>query len=355
MDLVRIILRNQFFHLKKVLLTVFLVGLMFFVPAASMLLTGHIKGLAERPLQSLQTELILQNDRGGKNAEDIRTTGIMLPFNLQPFPLLIAREKLNSVGEIKQYSSALVLWQFDLNNTRTIIALNTEEPQMGLRRIESFLMPGGRFFSSNDASEVILERHFAKLYKYDVNKEFELAGENYKIVGTVDFKEQSNLSTASIFLPYKTGLRVSNQKEPVINQVFLSLNSASDMATVGKKAEGLFPGYSLITKDNLLKNLSSFNQFIYRFGSLFVMTVTPISLLLVVWILKMYRLDFRYQTEILKTMGWPRKDVFSWLFYDTSIMVCAGLILATVLMFLLSWEVLPRLQTAPILNQGFKL
>jgi cell division protein FtsX len=355
MDLIRMIISNQLFYSKKVLLTVLLTGLMFFVPAASVVLTSHIKQLAEKPLRSLQTELILQNDRAGSKSEEIRTTGIILPFNLPPFPAAAAGEKLKTIGEIQRYSSALVLWQFALNNTRTIIALNRDEPQVGLRRIESFIMPGGRFFSGNAAREVILERHFAKLYKHEVNKAFELAGENYTIVGIVDFQEQSNLSTASIFIPYEIGLRLSHQKEPVVNQIFLSLKTSSDSEAVSRKAELLFPGYSLITKDSLLKNLSSFNQFLYRFGNYFVMTITPVSLLLVLWILKIHRLDFRYQGELLKTMGWPKKDRLLWSFYDTSILAGAGLVLAFVLTVLLSWQVLPGLQSAPILDQGFKL
>jgi cell division protein FtsX len=355
MSVAGIILRNQLFYIRKVLLTVFLTGLMMFIPIAAVVLTNHIKGLAERPLQSLQTELILQNDRNGGKAEEIRTTGTILPFDLQAFPLNTTRERLKDIDEIRQYSSALVLWQFDLNNTRTLIALNTDEPQVGLRKIESFLMPGGRFFSGNDAREVILERHFAKLYQYEVNNAFELAGRKYTIAGIVDFKEQSNLSTASIFLPYETGLKLSGQKEPVVNQVFISLRSSSDMTAVSHKVEDLFPGYSLITRDSLLKNLSSFNQFLYRFGSAFVLTVLPVSLLLIVWILKIYRLDFQYQADILRTLGWPKKDIFTWLFYDTAIVAGAGLVLALVLAIFLTGGLLPMLQNAPMLDQGFKL
>ena len=355
MSVAGIILRNQLFYIRKVLLTVLLTGLMMFIPIAAVVLTNHIKGLAERPLRSLQTELILQNDRNGGKADEIRTTGVILPFNLQAFPLNTMRERLKDIGEVKQYSSALVLWQFDLNNTRTLIALNTDEPQVGLRKIESFLMRGGRFFSGNAAREVILERHFAKLYKYEVNNAFELAGRKYLIVGIVDFKEQSNLSSASIFLPYETGLMLSGQKEPVVNQVFISLQSSSDMTAVSHKVENVFPGYSLITRDSLLKNLSSFNQFLYRFGSAFVLTILPVSLLLIVWILKIYRLDFQYQTDILRTLGWPKKDIFTWLFYDTAIVAGAGLVLAFVLAVLLTGGLLPMLQNAPILNQGFKL
>jgi cell division protein FtsX len=355
MRMTGIILRNQLFHIRKVLLAVFLTGLMLFIPIAAVVLTDHIKWLAERPLQSLQTELILQNDRSGSKAEDIRTTGIILPFNLQAFSLGTLRERLSTINEIRSFSSALVLWQFDLNNTRTIITLNTEEPQVGLRKIESFLLPGGRFFSSNAAQEVILERHFAKLYRYEVNGAFELAGRMYTIAGIVDFKEQSNLSTASIFLPYETGLQLSGHKDPLVNQVFISLRSSSDMTAVSRSVEALFPGYSLVTKDSLLKNLSSFNQFLYRFGTAFVLTILPVSLLLIVWVLKIYRLDFNYQTDILRTLGWPKRNIFLWRFFDTAVIAGAGLVLALVLAVLLSAGFLPMLQNAPILDQGFKL
>lgn len=355
MNLLGIVFRNQLFHYKKVSLTVLLVGLMLFAPIASVMMTSHIRDLAEKPLQSLGTELILQNDHTGSDADTIRTTGIILPFNLRPFALADTKVKLDTVGEVTTYSTVLVLWQFDLNNTRTIIAINCDDPQVGLRKIESFLMPGGRFFSNNKAKEVILERHFAKLYRQDVNQVFDLAGEKFTIVGIVDFKEQSNLSTASIFLPYETGLRVSNQKEPVINQVFLSLKSSSDRGIVSKKAESLFPGFSLITKDSLLNNLSNFNKFLYRFGSYFIMIVIPLSLLLAGWMIKIYQLDLSYQTAILKTIGWPRKELFRWKLYDTAILLSFGLCVAVVLASVLYLVVMPMLTSAPILNQGFKL
>jgi ABC-type lipoprotein release transport system permease subunit len=66
-------------------------------------------------------------------------------------------------------------------------------------------------------------------------------------------------------------------------------------------------------------------------------------------------LDFKYQTDILRTLGWPNKDIFTWLFFDTAIVTGAGLVLAFVLAVLLSGGLLPMLQNAPILNQGFKL
>jgi ABC-type lipoprotein release transport system permease subunit len=77
--------------------------------------------------------------------------------------------------------------------------------------------------------------------------------------------------------------------------------------------------------------------------------------LLVAWSLKIYRLDFKYQTDILRTLGWPSKDILVWRFCDTAIIAIAGLVMAVMMVVLLSGQLLPLLQSAPILNQGFKL
>lgn len=355
MELAKFVLRNQFFYFKKTALVAGMVGLMLFMPIAAVMLVNHVKTLAERPLNSLQTELILQNEQGGNNAGDVKTTGIILPFNLQSVSLETAREKLAGIGGIREYSTNLVLWQFDLRDTRTIMALNIDEPRVGPRRIESLLMPGSRFFSGNAASEAILERHYAKLFNHEIGKELELAGEKLRVVGIVDFKDQSNLSNASVFLPYDTGLRLAGQKEAIVNQLFLSLRSSADMGSVKTAVEGLFPGYSLITKDSLYKNLSSFNQLLYRFGNWFVMTIIPVSLFLAGWILKMHRMEHANLHETLTTIGWPSRDRLMWQFCDAAFIAGIALVPAFILAAILQWQVIPEIQVSPLLNQGFKL
>ncbi|MBI5635288.1 MAG: ABC transporter permease [Nitrospirae bacterium] len=355
MTLLRMVISNQLFTIKKVVLVILLAGLMLFLPLASMILIDHAKGLAEKPLQMLQTELILQYDKTGRDYKDIRTEGVILPFNLNPIPLQTVEDNLRSLKEVRAFSTVLVLWDFDLGNTRTMIALRAEEPQTGMRKIESLLMKDGRFFSNDDAREIILERHYAKLFGYDLGGAFKLKDEEFKIVGIVDYKEQSNLSSASIFLPYGTALRLAGLKEAVVNQAFLSLKSSGDTAEAARKVEGLFPGASLITKDSLYKNLSGINRLLYQSGRYLMAVIVPVVLFLVVWTFKMHRLDFRYQTDILKTIGWQRRDVFLWIFLDTAVMACVAVFIASVLSIILQKQILPSLATTPLLNQGFTL
>ena len=214
-------------------------------------------------------------------------------------------------------------------------------------------MKGGRFFTGSEANEVILERHFAKLFGYKLGGDFQLAGRELTIVGLVDFTEQSNLSNAEAFLPYDTALALAGLKKRVVNQIFIALTGAADLRGISNELARAFPGFSVISRDSLYKNLSAFNRLIYRGGYLFVLLILPISLLLLLWVLKMHRMEFAGHTEIFSILGWPARDLRCWRFLDLGYLLVGGVVLALTLSLFLHFAILPHLQIAPLLDQGF--
>ncbi len=350
-----IVWRNQLFYKGKTIPVMLICGLILFIPSASALLTSHIRALAHKPLSVLNTELILQHDQGNKKAEDVRTKGLIEPFNMHSFDKQKTTRTMRHIKGISRYSTALVLWQFDPNNSLTAVGLDINDPEVGLRKIESLLTGKSRFFSSNDTNEVILELHFAKLFGHKPGSFYSLAGQKLEIIGLVDFKEQSNLSSAAIFLPYQTSLSLSKQKSQVINQLFLSLDSSADMDTTSESVEQQFPGFSLISRDSLYKNLSAFNQLIIRGGHLMLLAVIPLSLMLTVWTLKIYRLEFRSQIDILQVLGWPISHRKNWLLLDLGFVLIGALVITSLLTAILYWGLLSTMTIAPLLEDGFKL
>jgi len=319
------------------------------------LFVNKIKGLADAPLDSLQTEIILQKDSANKEASAIKTRGVIEPFNLQSFAKRETLQSLENIKEIKEFSTALVLWQFDIQNNRTIVGLNINDPDVGLRKIENLLMPKGRFFSSNNAQEVILERHFAKLFGYKLNSAYKINSEEYKIVGIVDFKEQSNLANAQVFIPEQSALALIGKEKPVVNQVFVSLSNASKIGNAQKQIESVLPNFSVLTKDRLLKNLSSFNSLVYQFGNYFVLVIFVIALFLIYWILKMNRMEFGNQTEILAMLGWPKCKVRKWVFLESAFIIIVAFSISIIFMAFFAVFILPNIEVASLLNQNFKL
>lgn len=350
-----IVLDNFIFHRKKILPVLLLCGLILSLPLIAYLLVHQITRLADRPLASLKTELILQQDTGAKDAATVKTRGLIEPFNLHHFAKQRVRERLSGIKGIEQYSSALVLWQFSPQNTLTVVGLDLSDPLVGLRRIENLLMTGGRFFSGNRAREVILERHFATLFGYKPGGRFPVADSDLNIVGLVDFTEQSNLSNAAVFIPYETALDLAQVQERVVNQVFINLSSSIDMGETSRALAAAFPGFSLISRDSLYKNLSAFNRLIYRGGNLLVLLVMPLSLLLLYGLLKMHRLEFGEQTRLLKVLGWPKRQLRYWLAWDLGYLLAGGLLMAGIIGVMVYFLLLPHMQIAPLLNQGFQL
>ena len=355
MGLAAIVFSNQRYYARKIVPVIFICGLILLIPAVSILLVDHIRTLADKPLAVLNTELILQHDQGNKAAAGVQTKGLVEPFNLHSFNNDSTRQRLTAVPGIKEFSTALVLWQFDPNNSLTLVGLDPLDPLVGFRKVEGLLTKGSRFFSSSNADEVLLERHFAKLFGYKPGTYFNLADRDIKIIGLVDFKEQSNLSSAAVFLPYETALSLSGQTEKIINQVFLSLTSSADIEQVSHAIERSFSGFSLISKDSLYKNLSAFNQLIYRAGHFMVLAVVPLALLLLAWTLKIHRLEFAGQIEILNVLGWPKGDLRRWLAWDTGYLLVGAITVAAILTAFIYWGLLPQLKIAPLLDQGFQL
>jgi len=354
MGLAAIVLANQRFYARKTLPVIVICGLILSIPIVSSLLVSHIRLLANKPLAALNTELILQHDRGDKDSAGVRTRGLVEPFNLHSFNYKETKERLATVPGVENFSTALVLWQFDPKNNLTVVGINPDDPPVGFRTIESLIIKG-RFFKSIEAREVLLERHFAALYGYKPGTFFNLAGHNLKIIGLVDFKEESNLSSAAVFLPFETALILSRQKEAVVNQVFLSLASSTNIDEVRRAIAESFPDFSLISKDSLYKNLTAFNQLIYRGGHLMVMAVVPIALLLLIWALKIYRLEFAGQKEVLDFLGWPKSCLRRWLVLDICFLLAAAAVITAAVSAFVYWGLLPHLNIGPLLDQGFHL
>jgi len=351
----KIIFRNLIFYWKKVVLIIGLMALLFFVGIASILFTNRIQQLADRPLEAIGTEIILQKDSASKNPADIRTQGVIFPFNLQTFSKESIEANLRAIPETKDFSTALMLWQFDLKNNKTIVGLSTGDPKIGLRKIEDWLMPGSRFFSNDSAQEIILERHFAKLFGFKRGEKYSINGQDYNIIGIVDFTEESNLSNAQIFMPYKTALTLVSSKEQIINQVYVSLKNASLLSEAQKSISERLPDLTIITKDRLLKNISTFNRLIYRFGNYFVASMILIVAVLSFFIFKMLSLEFQSQTAILKTIGWSKQEIRHWKLGEIIFIAGAAFVISLLFLGIFNITILPNIHFDSLLDQNFKL
>ncbi len=343
MTLARLVLANMRFHRRTITLTVASVALLLFLALSAVVFTTTIRQLADAPLRALHTEIILQKDTANKNPANIRTSGVIMPFTLTAFPRDTTLRTLSAIPNVSGLSTALVLWQFDAANNRTIVGISVNDKPIGLRKIAQWLMPGSTFFSADNAQEVILERHFAKLFGYTRGGTYTVGDHHYTIVGIVDFKEQSNLANAQVFMPYTTALALSGARTPVVNQVYIAVHNAALLTRTRGAITRAFPTFSLLTKDRLLKNVSSFHRIIYRFGTLFAIAASVLAGAMIAWILTLHRAALHTHTAILHAIGWPRALIVTWIVLELTIITATAAIIALALTTIVSRGILPHI------------
>ena len=325
---------------------VFICGFLMFIAAASAMLMNHMAEQSQKPMKALNTELIIQKQTAQASPSGFKTGGIITPFNLQNFQSDESCGELRRLDYVSACSSALILWNLDTKGTLVIAGIKKNDPKAGLRTIESMLMSGS-FFSSDSADEVILERHYAAFFGHKLNMKYSLNEKEFKIVGIVDFVNQSNLNTASVFMPYETAVRLGGLKNGDVNQAYVALKSSSDIERLQKEASALLQDFRIITKDNLYKNLKGLNGIMLTFGSTVTAVLSAVSALLVVFLLKIHSYDFKRNADTLRMLGWKKNLCRQWLIADTAIILLCAAALCLLLVLVFSYAVLPAVNITP--------
>ncbi|MGD9809328.1 MAG: hypothetical protein AB7E76_03290 [Deferribacterales bacterium] len=351
MELFRWVLLNRLHYKGKTVVVGFLCGFLMFAAAASAVLMKHVARQAEKPLKALNTGLIMQKTAETKQTDGFKTGGLITPFDMENFSAEAFHESISGLNEVKEYSSALLLWKLDTRGTLVIAGIKKDEPAVGLRNIETMLFKGV-FFSADDADEVILERHYAAFFGYEMGGVFELQGVKLRIAGIVDFTDQSNLSTASVFLPYETAVKLAGVPSGYVNQIYAALTSASETESFAEKAGEIFPGFTVVTKDSLYKNLKGISGLMLSFGKAVTAVLSSVGLVLIVFLLKIHSYDFRRNRDTLKMLGWPPSLVRSWLAADTAVILGAAVIFCTLLTVVFIFAALPAFDVAPMVQEA---
>jgi hypothetical protein len=325
----------------------FLCGFLLFASIASAILMNHISMQALKPMQALDTELILQKPSAGGKTSGFETGGLITPFGMEVFDFNAARSSAESTGLVKASSSALILWKLDTGGTLVTAGIKKDDPDVGLRKIGSMIFHG-EFFSSDDASEVMLERHYAAFFGYKTGSVYRLSGYDLKVTGIVDFSDQSNLNAASVFLPYETAVKMSGLENNQVNQMYVSLNSAYDTELFTQKTGELplLADFQMITKDSLYKNLRGISGIMLGFGKTVTLVLFGGGVLLCIFLLRIHAYDFRKNSETLRMLGWSAALRKKWTAADTLVILATAALFCAILTILFLYAGLPAVNIA---------
>ncbi len=353
--LTRYVISHLLYQYKKVIPVAIISALILALSLVTFLISEQAKVLALRPLKQLNSEIILQLNSETKAAANLMTTGLIEPFNLTTFSKEAVSNIVNQVDGVAQVSSALLLWKLGPSGTSIFAGIDLSDPNTGMRNINNLLVKPDVTFSSNSALEIILERHFATLMGYKIGDSYELSNTTLTIINFVDFQEESNINSATGFLPYTTATSLSGLDAGVVNQLFLTLNDSSNLAAISKAISEQLPTIQVITKDSMYKNLSAYSQFIFNAGDWSITVLVPIALGLIYWIIRLYQKENRIYIKTLRLIGWPRRYTLQWQISDVAIILCTALIFAVGIALSTQSLFTAGLDQSIVINTGLKL
>jgi len=343
---------HQVYQYKKFLPIVLTSAVVFALPLVTWLVAQEANRLAQKPLQDLNTEIIIQFDENNRKPRSTR--GLIEPFNLRSFDRDQLANQIRSEPEVKNVSTALLLWQLSNRGTLTFAGIDTSEPNIGLRNFSHLLTDKSTQFSGPTAREVLLELHYARLFGFEKGGQIELGGEEFVILDLIDFQEDSNINSVSGYIPYGTALSLSNLPPGSVNQMFVELREGGDVPKIsGQIATDL--NATVVTKDSLYQNLSAYNQFVVKAGVIALWVLLPASLLLFIWLLKLYQKENQPYVKTLKLIGWPRHLVMSWLANEALMLLVLASVLAIGLAFATYGVLVANLEVQVTLNRGLNL
>ena len=322
-----LVLKNQLYYWRTVVPVIFFCGLFLLLAGESYALVVKMNALSSSTLANMKTDLILQESQPAKS-RSWRPRGLTVPPSLPVFSYQSTARKLNKVAPPAEISGALTLWQMSPKGTVALVAVDPKLPAVGAGAVKSLIIKG-RFFARAGAAEIVLERHFSKLFGYKPGDNYTVGAKKLKIVGIIDFKNNSNLSGAAAFVPYRTGLNLAGLDGDPVNQVFIHLGKASDIPKVKETIAAELPDARVITQDSLVKNLTGINSIINKFGAYFVAGMMAVTALAVFMGIRFYLQDFADQRRVLRVLGWDRWNLLKWQALEVTIVLFLAAALAT--------------------------
>jgi putative ABC transport system permease protein len=268
--------------------------------------------------------------------------GIRLPFSNQLLPSEDL-EKLKTIDGVDSMASSLLLWDFEKGGFRTIMGVDLTQPSLGPVKVKEWLEEG-RF--PQKEGEAVLEKHYAKFHHAKMGDKVEINGRPFSVVGLLEIKEGSQITSANIYLPLQDaqGLfaRESSDVHPVrnsigasnpsgimlksnpaiggtveqravisngVNIVYLRLKSPSLLSRVKTSIARKINGVSVTSSDSFLELMGGVSKISDQFSFIVSLIALGGAVFLIIKAMLSNLIERSREIGILKAVGWTEGDV----------------------------------------------
>ncbi len=296
------------------------------------------------PFKNLGADLVVQRPEmravdSGQPAQSMR--GIRLPISSQ---ILAADDlaKLRAVPGVDALSTALLLWEFDRGGFRTIMGVDLSQPSLGPVRVKDWLAEG-RFPARE--GEVVLEKHYAKFHHTKLGETVTIGARSYKVVGTLEIKEGSQVAAANIYLPLTDAQALLEKGSGSVNTVYLRLKDPSLLDRVKAEILRSLPGVSIASSDSFLEVMGGVSRVSDQFALVVSLVALGGAIFLIIKTMLANLVERAREIGILKAVGWTgadvRKQIMGEVFVQALLGGVAGIVAGYLISYLLGYLSIP--------------
>lgn len=312
-------------------------------------LSNAYKTAIKHPFEASGIDLVLEKQRTQKESSTA-ANGIVLPDSARPITDNEVQH-LRDMDGIENISTTLQIWSFDKGNFKVIAGIDPDGSRIGPAKFVDWVKDGS-FFEAEDKGVAVVEKHFAKYHGIKVGGKVEIAGELFKITGTVEVKEGSQLAAPNFFLPISEARRMARVEKNDVNAVYIRLDRTTDTKAVIERIREKIPGIHISFPDSSLSVADSIFSLSKQFTSLIsIVTVIAAGFLIFKTVAANIFERIR-EIGIMKAVGWTKSDIQSQLALEMLLQAVTSGIIGIIAGLLLSFS-LSRLKiNAPLPWQG---
>jgi putative ABC transport system permease protein len=244
-------------------------------------------------------------------------------------------QRIAGIKGIKAVSGSLLLWNQSRTGFVIVQGIDTEDTTLGAAKVQEWLLKGRKL--KGGANEVLLEEHFARFNRKHLGESIELGGRQFSIVGIVQQKEGSNVSSANAYIPIDDARALGGVEQDSSNMLFAKLQPGTDPDIVRKRVARVLPGAIVSSADNIGEMMKGFSAISGSFST----TMGILSLLFAAIVT--YRILLGSVNEraaeigIMKAVGWKRIDVTVNLMAETFFVGLLGALAGVALGYAGAW------------------
>ena len=312
-------------------------------------LSNAYKSAVRQPFEASGVDFVIERPKA-QNENSARTSGVILPDSATAITNDEVQRLLGIEG-IESLSAALQVWSFDRGSFKVIAGIDPDDPNIGPVVFVNWIKDG-RFFYSGESGVAVVEKHYANSYRLKVNDYIEISREKYKIVGTVEVKEGSQLSAPNYFLPIDDVRRLAGIADNDVNAVYIRLSKAADAKIITGNIGKAISGVKISSPDSSLSVIDSLFSLSERFTWLISIVIAVIAVFL---ILKTVSANISERTKeigIMKAVGWTGGNIRGQLTVEMLMQAILGGIVGIITGVLLSYALSLFKINAPLPWQG---